>query len=155
VPDQFCAEARHIRYPVGLDVGDVVPGHRFIVRGICLFHHQLTLHYAWVPGLTVDYADGSIFPNFSYIADVPPTSQDHMGSYAPSEGGPYTEGKIQYTQPPTAARYVFFDFFSPEFDYDVHFDRRGRPDREYLENRVSRLTVELATGHAVIEESPR
>ena len=127
-----------------------MPGHRFVVRGIRLFGDQLTIHYAWVPGLTVDYSEGDIYPNIRYDADVQPDNSTDMGSYAPCEGGPYTDGKIQYAQPPAEARYAFFDFFRPDYDCDGE-NFRGTADEEYLANRVSRLTVELRTGRAVLE----
>lgn len=144
------AESEHIEYEFDIDVGDVAPGHRLFARGICLFDDQLSLKYAWVPGLTHDYGEGpvDIWPNVWYDADVSPPNQNMIGSYGPCDGGPVTEGDFQYSCPGPGARYAFFDFFEPNFDVDGNLDGDGHPDVEYLANRVSRLTVDLQTGHA-------
>ena len=37
-------------YMVGLDIGELAPGHRLTMRGLCLDRsRRLWLHYAWVP----------------------------------------------------------------------------------------------------------
>jgi len=143
-------DSEHIEYEFDVDVGDVAPGHRLFARGVCLFSDQLSLNYAWVPGLKHHYGEGpvDIWPNVWYDADVSPPDQTMTGAYGPCDGGPVTEGRFQYSRPCAGARYAYFDFFKPEFDPLEHVDRDWRPDAEYLKNRVSRLTVDLESGHA-------
>jgi hypothetical protein len=56
-----------------------------------------------------------------------------------------------YERPVPAARYAWFDFFRPDFDWMDHLDRRGQPDSDYLRNRVARLIFDPRTGQARVE----
>jgi hypothetical protein len=57
---------------------------------------------------------------------------------------------VQYARPPLKARYAWFDFFRPEYDWIAHFYPSGQPDSDYLRNRIARLTFDLRTGEAQI-----
>lgn len=57
---------------------------------------------------------------------------------------------MHYTRPPLEARHAWFDFFRPDDDWMEHLDQRG-PDSDYLRNRIARLTVDVTTGGAQIE----
>ena|SRR5690348_12533191 len=61
-------------------------------------------------------------------------------------------GDVQYERPPLEARYAWFDFFRPDYEWMDHFDQRGQPDSDYLRNRIARLTFDLKTGEAQIEK---
>jgi hypothetical protein len=54
-------------------------------------------------------------------------------------------------RPPPGARYAWFDFFRPDYEWMDHFDRDGQPNGDYLRNRISRLTFDLNTGRAQVE----
>ena len=120
-------------HPVGLDVGELAPGHRLIVRGICLKYDRLWLYYAWVPGITGSQGEESgVWLTVEYGADVLPDDLNYAGSYD-TDGGASSEGEIGYSRPPGEARCVWFDFFAT--------------DDDECEHRVARLTIELATVH--------
>lgn len=53
-------------------------------------------------------------------------------------------------RPPREARKAWFDFFAPDYVWEAHLDHRG-PDSDYPRNRIARLTVDLKTGAAQIE----
>jgi hypothetical protein len=55
-----------------------------------------------------------------------------------------------YERPPRKARRAWFDFFPPDYEWMEHLDKHG-PDSDYLRNRIARLTVDLKTGEAQIE----
>ena len=82
------------------------------------------------------------WPNMSYDADVAPSGWNTGVS---DFGG--------FARPVPQARYVWFDFFRPEYDWKRHADHHGQPDCSYLRNRVARLTFNLkarrGVGHAV------
>ena len=52
------------------------------------------------------------------------------------------------------ARYAWFDFFRPDYDWMVHVDWGGsrQPNRKHLRNRIARLIFDLKTGEAVIDK---
>ena len=77
-----------------------------------------------------------------YDADVPPSNCDYMGA----------EGGVQYQRPPLRARYAWFDFFRPNYEWYGRWDHGGQPDSDYLRNRIARLSLDLKTGEAQIEE---
>ena len=52
----------------------------------------------------------------------------------------------EFERPVPRARYVWFDFFRP--DYDWH----GQTDSSNLRNRIARLTFDLKTRHATLEK---
>ena len=119
-------------YMVGLDIGELAPGHRLTMRGLCLDRsRRLWLHYAWVPGITqAQGEDSGVWVNVRYGADVS-ASTSYEGSYDTS-GGVSSEGEIGYENLAPQARHVWFDFFTTSDD----------------EHRVIRVTVDLATGAA-------
>ena len=117
-------------YPVGLDVGELAPGHRLTMRGLCLDRsRRLWLHYAWVPGITEAQGEASgVWLNVRYGTDVS-ASTNYEGSYDTSDGLS-SEGEIGYENLPPQARHVWFDFFTTSDD----------------DHRVIRVTVDLVTG---------
>jgi hypothetical protein len=122
-------------YLVGLDIGELAPGHRLHVRGICLDGDRLWLYYAWLPGLTESMGgDSGVWLNVEYHADVMPETLDCAGAYETS-GGPSTEGEIGYDRPPQEARRVWFDFCATSDEAAEH---------------PIRLTIDLLTGKVLI-----
>jgi hypothetical protein len=67
-----------------------------------------------------------------------------------------TGNEVRYARPPLKARYAWFDFFRPDYEWIVHVDwgGSGQPDSDYLRNRMARLTFDLKTGEAQIERPP-
>jgi hypothetical protein len=128
-----------VRYPLDLDVGEVALGYHLIAKGVSLSDEDLLFEYAFAPELSEE-AHEEVWLNMFYDADVSPPHWNWVGA----------EGDVQYARPPLEARYAWFDFFPPDFEWDVHFDR-GQPDSDYLRNRKARLIVDLKTGKAQIE----
>ena len=125
-----------VTYPLDLDIGEVADGYHVIARSITLYPKDLLFEFAFAP----ERARGAqVWLNVSYTADIP-TSQDYIG------GG---DG-VQYARPPLKARYAWFDFFRPDFEWMAHFYPGGQPDSDYLRNRIARLTFDLRTGGAQI-----
>jgi hypothetical protein len=124
-------------FPLDLDIGEVADGYHLIVRSICLTGANLIVDWAFDPEPAEDAA---IWPNMTYDADVAPRGWNAGVS---DFGG--------FERPVPGARYVWFDFFRPDFDWMCHFDRKGRPDSDYLLNRIARLIFDLKTGEAVID----
>jgi hypothetical protein len=77
-----------------------------------------------------------------YDADISPPNWNYMGAW----------GDVQYARPPLEARYAWFDFFRPDYEWMDDFDRREQPDSDYRRNRVARLTLDLKTGEAQIDK---
>jgi hypothetical protein len=127
-------------YPVDLDIGEVADGHHLIVRSIALKGESLLFEHAFVPEVPEE-AILDLWPNMNYDADVSPPGWNQACSDAEV-----------YERPVPEARYVWFDFFPPEYDWMGHFDRRGRPDSDYTRNRIARLVLDLETGEARIEK---
>jgi hypothetical protein len=122
-------------YPVGADIGELAPGHRLLVRGVCLDRGRLWLYYAWTPGLTEPMGeDSGVWLNVEYDADVLPRDLSYVGSYG-TDGGEFSEGEISYDRPPECARRVWFDFYATTDDA----------------HRVCRVTIDLATRRAQVE----
>jgi hypothetical protein len=128
-----------VRYPLELDIGEVVLGHHLIVRSISLSATYLHVECAFLPELAEE-AKGEVWPNMSYDADIRP-SWDYVGA----------GWDFQYERPALKARHAWFDFFRPDYEWIGHFDLHGQPDSDYLRNRISRLTFDLKTGEAQIE----
>jgi hypothetical protein len=122
-------------YVVGLDLGELGPGRRLIVRGVCLDGRRMWLYYAWTPGLTEPMGeDSGVWLNVEYDADVSPENFDCTGSYG-TDGGEFSEGEIGYhCPPPASARQVWFDFYDATEDH-----------------RACRLTIDLATKQVQVE----
>ena len=121
-------------YVVGEDIGELAPGHRFIVRGVCLNRERLWLYYAWKPGLT-ESMGGDVWFSVEYGADVLPETLDYEGSYDTS-GGEFSTGEMCYfSRPPVAAQRAWFDFY-------------GTTDND---NPACRVTIDLATKRVHVE----
>jgi hypothetical protein len=129
-----------VTWSLNLDVGEVAPGYHLIARSVSLYANDLLFEYAFSPELTEE-AHREVWLNMSYTSDIP-VSQDYIGA---GDG-------MQYERPPLKARYAWFDFFRPDYEWYGHWDRHGQPDSEYQRNRISRLTVDLRTGEAGIEK---
>jgi len=127
-----------VTHPIDLDIGEVADGYHLVARSISLSAKDLRFGFAFVP----EWAEGvEVWLNMSYSADMP-TSQDYVGA----------GNEVQYARPPLKARYAWFDFFRPDYEWMGHFDRHGHPDNDYLRNRIARLTFDLKTGQAQIEK---
>ena len=125
-----------VTYPIDLDVGEVADGYHLIARSISLSARDLYFEFAFVP----EPAEGAdVWLNTCYGADLP-VSWNYVGA----------GDDVQYERPPLAARYAWFDFFRPDYEWMDHFDRSGQPDSDYLRNRISRLTFDLKTGEAQV-----
>ena len=136
------APQRHGRatYPFDLDIGEVVRGHHLIAQGITLTEKNLILEWTFVPEVAAE-ASGEVWPNMNYDADVSPSGWNQA----------VADWDV-FERPVPAARYVWFDFFRPDYDRMGHHDRHGQPDSDYLRNRIARLTFDLKTREAQIEE---
>jgi hypothetical protein len=122
-------------YVIGTDLGELAPGRRLVVRGVCLDGGELWLYYAWTPGLNdLMGLDSGVWLNVDYDADVLPEDLSSVGSYDTS-GGEFSEGEISYARPPASARRVWFDFYATTDD----------------EHRACRLTIDLATRRVQVE----
>jgi hypothetical protein len=129
-----------VRFPLDLDIGEVALGYHLIARGVSLSDQDLLFEYSFAPELSEE-GHQEVWLNMFYDADISPPHWNWVGA----------EGDVQYARPPVEARQAWFDFFPPTFEWDEHLDRGGRPDSDYLRNRVARLTVDLKTGEAQIE----
>jgi hypothetical protein len=127
-----------VTHTLGLDIGEVADGYHLIARSISLYAKDLLFEFAFAPEPT---EDAQVWLNMSYTADIP-TSQDYIGA----------GNDVQYARPPLKARYAWFDFFRPDYEWVGHFDGHGQPDSDYLRNRIARLTFDLRTGEAQIEK---
>ena len=127
-----------ITYSLDLDIGEVADGYHLIARNISLSAEHLLFEFAFVPERTEEAED---WLNMSCGADIP-TSQDHTG----------IGDEVRYARPPLKARYAWFDFFRPDYEWTVHVDwgGSGQFDSDYPRNRVARLTFDLRTGQAQI-----
>ena len=122
-------------YVVGVDIGELAPGHRLVVRGVCLDGERLWVYYAWTPGLTENMGeDSGIWLNVEYDADVLPEDLAYVGAYSTC-GGEFSEGEIGYARPPVSARHVWFDFYATTDD----------------DHRACRVTIDLATRRVQVE----
>jgi hypothetical protein len=138
------------QHHLGLDLGEVAPGHRLIADGWCLHRGYLTLFYHFTgapPGEAWESAD--LFLNAWYGADVSPPDGNFHGAFGLAKDSGRLEGTIEYTRPPDEATVAWLDIFDVDFDVDIHVSRNG-PDEDYLRSRISRLTLDLAgrTGSA-------
>jgi hypothetical protein len=129
-----------VTHPLDLDIGEVADGYHLIARSISLSAKDLLFEFAFAPEPA---GEAEAWLNMSYTADVP-VSQDYIGA----------GNDVQYARPPRKARYAWFDFFRPDYEWIVHVDwgGSGQPDSDYLRNRVARLTFDLRTGQAQIEK---
>jgi hypothetical protein len=127
-----------VTHPLDLDIGEVADGYHLIARSISLSAKHLLFEFAFVPERT---GEAEVWLNMSYGADIPP-GQDYMGA----------GGEVQYARPALEARYAWFDFFRPDYEWYGHWDRSGQPDSDYLRNRIARLTFDLKTGEAQTEK---
>jgi hypothetical protein len=134
------APSSSVRFLLDLDVGEVALGYHLIARAVSLTATDLLFEYAFRPELT-DEAHEEVWLNMFYDADIPPPDWNYVGA----------EGDVQYARPPLEARHAWFDFFHPDYEWMEHLDQNG-PDSEYLQSRISRLTIDLRTGEAQIEK---
>jgi hypothetical protein len=127
-----------VRHSLDLDIGEVADGYHLIVRSISLSAKHLLFEAAFAP----EPAEGAeVWLNMSYTADIP-VGQDYVGA----------GNDVRYERPPRKARYAWFDFFRPDYDWLSHFYPTWQPDSDYLRNRISRLTFDLKTGQAQIDK---
>lgn len=127
-----------VTHPLDLDIGEVADGYHLIARSISLSAKHLLFEFAFAP----ERAKGAeVWLNMSYGADIP-VSQDYIGA----------GNDVQYARPSLEARYAWFDFFQPDYEWMTDWDRSGQPDSDYQCNRVSRLTFDLKTGQAQIDK---
>ena len=129
-----------VTHPLDLDIGEVADGYHLIARSISLSAKDLLFEFAFAPEPA---GEAEVWLNMSYTADVP-VSQDYIGA----------GNDVQYARPPRKARYAWFDFFRPDYEWIVHVDwgGSGRPDSDYLRNRMARLTFDLRTGEAQVDK---
>jgi hypothetical protein len=128
-----------VTHPLDLDIGEVALGHHLIVQGITLAGTSLILEWAFVPEVAEE-DHGEVWPNMCYDADVSPRGWN--GGVSDWDG---------FDRPVPQARLVWFDFFRPDFDPMAHFDRGGKPDSDYLSNRIARLVFNLKTAKGHLE----
>jgi hypothetical protein len=131
-----------VAHPLDLDIGEVADGYHLIAQSISLSAEHLLFEFAFVPERA---EEAEVWLNVSYGADTP-VSQDYMG----------IGNEVRYARPPLKARHAWFDFFRSDYEWVVHVDwgGSGRPDSDYLRNRIARLTFDLRTGEAQIERPP-
>ena len=127
-----------VTHPLDLDIGEVADGYHLIARSISLSAKHLRFEFAFAPERT---KGAEVWLNMSYGADIP-VSQDYIGA----------GDEVQYARPPLEARYAWFDFFRPDYEWYGQWDRSGQPDSDYLRNRIARFTFDLKTGEAQIEK---
>jgi hypothetical protein len=124
-------------YVAGVDIGELAPGHRLVVRGVCVDGPRLWFYYAWMPGLSrLMGEDSGLWLSVEYGADVLPDDLNCAGSYD-TGGGDTSDGEICYASPPPHARRVWFDFCTTT-DGD---------------HPVCRLTIDLVTGQIQVERA--
>jgi hypothetical protein len=124
-------------HPLDLDVGEVADGYHLIARSISLSAEHLLFEFAFAPEPA---GEAEVWLNMFYDADISPPNWDCI----------VAGNDVQYARPPLKARYAWFDFFRPEYEWMGDFDRRDRPDSDYQRNRIARLTFDLRTGEARI-----
>ncbi len=134
-----CMRSDPRTYSLDLDIGEIADGHHLIVRSISLTEHHLLFDFAYFPEVPEE-AVLELWPNMCYGADVEPRGWNQ--GYSDAEW---------YERPVPGARYAYFDFFRPGYEWMRHFDRHGQPDSDYLRNRIARLTFDLRTGQARID----
>ena len=121
-----------VTHRLGLDIGEVADGHHLIARSISLSEKYQLFEFAFSPERA---AGAQVWLNMCYGADIP-VSQDCIGA----------GNDVQYTRPPRKARYAWFDFFRPDYEWMIPYYDNGPSDSDYLRNRISRLTFDLKTG---------
>lgn len=127
-----------VTHPLDLDIDGVADGFHLIARSVSLSAKHLRFGFAFTP----EPSNGAeAWLNMSYGADTP-AGQDYIGA----------GNEVQYTRPPLKARYAWFDFFRPDYDWLGHFYRDGGPDCDYYRNRIARLTLDLKTRQARTEK---
>ena len=126
-----------VTHDLGLDIGEVAEGYHLVARSISLSAANLLFTFAFDP----ERAEGArVWLNMAYLADVP-VSGDYIGA----------GDEVQYERPPAKARFAWFDFFRPDYEWYGHYDRHGQPDADGRRNRVARLTFDLRTAETRVE----
>jgi hypothetical protein len=128
-----------VKFTLDLDIGEVALGYHLIARSISLTDDNLLFEYGFQPERTEEDSQ-EVWLNMFYDADISPPDWNYVGA----------GDDVQYARPPLEARQAWFDFFHPEYVWEEHLDQRG-PDSDYLRNRIARLTFDLKTGEARIE----
>jgi hypothetical protein len=100
-----------VAHPLDLDIGEVADGYHLIARSISLSAKHLLFEFAFVPEPT---GEEEVWLNMSYDADIPP-SWNYVAA----------GDDVQYERPALEARYAWFDFFRPDYEWMDHFDRSG------------------------------
>jgi hypothetical protein len=128
-----------VSHPIDLDIGELADGYHLIVRSISL---SANLNVDWV--LVPDPPEvADLWPEIRYDADVSPPGWNQWRA----------DFDI-FERPVPKARKAWFDFFRPYYEWYAHLDDHGQPDGDYLRNRMARLTFDLRTGEAKIEQPP-
>jgi hypothetical protein len=100
-------------YPFDIDLGELVPGHRIVARGVRLDGAALALHYEFVPGVVEqEVPQGPIPLLFDCRYDTDGPVEDggcDSGAMAPAEDGPSTHGYRVYPPPATISARIWFD----------------------------------------------
>jgi hypothetical protein len=140
------------QHHLGLDLGEVAPGHRLVADGWCLHGDYLTLFYFFTGAPPAPHESADLFLNAWYDADVSPPDANYHGADGLSPDSGLLGGSIEYSRPPAEATVAWLDIFDVDFDVDIHVSRHWVPDEDYLRSRISRLTFDLAgrTGSAEI-----
>jgi hypothetical protein len=128
-----------ITYSLNLDIGEIGRGHHLIAQSVTLTDEHLYFVYAFAPERTGEIG-AEIWLNMAYGADDSPPDANYTGA----------GDEVRYDRPSLQAKYAWFDFFHPDYEWMDHIGRHG-PDADYLRNRISRLTVILSTGEAHLE----
>jgi hypothetical protein len=127
-----------VTHPLDLDVGEIADGYHLIARGVSLSAQYLLFEFAFTPEPD---RGAQVWLNMCYGADVP-VSQNYVGA----------GNDVQYERPSRKARYAWFDFFRTDYEWMIPYYDSGPPDSDYLRNRISRLTFDLKTGQAQLEQ---
>jgi hypothetical protein len=120
-----------VTYPLGLDIGEVADGRHLIVRSIGLTGQSLLFDFGFAP----EDASEGLWPSMEYGADVSP----------PGWNNACTEAE-EYERPVPQATCAWFDFYRCDYEPIVHTDSENR------QNRISRLTFDLKTGQAQVQQ---
>jgi hypothetical protein len=132
-----------------LDLGELVPGHHVIARGLKLRydHDTVDLHYEFAPGITArEQARLGFFAlvfGLGYEGDPDPGwNGGDDGAIAPCRGGPTQHGVRSFAPAPPPNGRIWFPA-APT-----------RDDGWHDEDATGRLVVDLASGTAWFEPGP-
>jgi hypothetical protein len=136
----------HLDLIFDIDLGELVPGHHVIARGLALYrdHDLIELHYEFVPGITAgEEARRGFFAmvfGLGYEGDPDPGWDGcDQGAIAPCRGGATQHGERGFRPAPASNARVWFPVFPITDD--------GWP----AEDTTGRLVVDLGSGRASFE----